>query len=171
MSKIESAGRYPATVTAANFGETENGTPYLYLALAIESGASISAWLYLTEKALEGTTKTLRDAFGFDGNFETACDQVVGKKCSITVESEEYNGKESLKVKWINALRVVNPIKDQSTFLKTLTLKAARIPAKASPGAAPTRAPQAAPVGNRAVGQAKPQPTAGSGNVDEDVPF
>ena len=160
------------TVQSAEFGESENtGTPFLNLYLVDADNNGIGAWLYLSEKALQYSLKTLRDAFGFDGNFETAVEQVTGKECSITCEMEpDQNGNDKLRVKWINAPRNSAPINDQASFLKTLSAKAARIPAKAPAAAAPTRTPPAAkaPVAQRPATKPIPPKTEG---IDEDVPF
>ena len=145
MAKIEIPGRHMVTVQSAEFGESEKGTPFLNLYLVDADSNGIGAWLYLSEKALQYSLKTLRDAFAFDGNFETAIEQVTGKECSITCEMEpDQNGNDKLRVKWINAPRQPAPINDQVSFLKTLSAKAARIPAKAPAAAAPTRTPPAA---------------------------
>lgn len=140
MPKIENPGRYAATVTSAEFGESNNGTPFLALSFSTEEGGAITGWLYLSEKALPNSVKTLRDAFLFDGDFETVIDQVTGKPCSITVETEEYDGKERLRVRWINGPRTSKAIDNQGEFLKALSAKAARIPKQvAKAGTAHTR--------------------------------
>lgn len=131
MATIQNPDRYPVTVKSAEFGETKTGTPYLALEFITTESNTITGWLYLSEKALGNSLKTLRDAFNFDGKFETVIDQVLAKPCSITVELEEYEGKERLKVKWINAARSSKPIDNQAAFLKALSAKAARIPAGA----------------------------------------
>lgn len=162
MPKIENPGRYMVTVQSAEFGESENtGTPFLNLYLVDENKTGIGAWLYLSEKALPNTIKTLRDAFGFDGDFETAVAQVTGKPCQITCEMEDNGrGEDRLKVKWINAPRRSAPINDQGSFLKSLTAKAARIPAAApKAGSAPVKVPSTA----------KPAPKKETN--EEDVPF
>lgn len=128
MSKLENPGKYPAIVTATEFGESSNGTPFLKLSFSTDQGP-IDGWLYLSEKALPNTVRTLRDAFEFGGDFEKI-EAINGKPCSITVEAEEYEGKERLKVKWINSPRSSKPIDNQASFLKALSAKAARIPAK-----------------------------------------
>lgn len=142
MPKIETPGRYAVTVTSAEFGESNTGTPYLNLALNTEDGAYIGAWLYLSEKALPNSVKTLRDAFDFNGDFETLLEQVNGKPCSITVETEQYEGKDRLRVRWINAPRSSKPIDNQASFLKALSAKAARIPKEAPKAAAIRPAPK-----------------------------
>ena len=147
MPKIENPGRYMVTVQSAEFGESENtGTPFLNLYLVDENKNGIGAWLYLSEKALPNTIKTLTDAFGFNGDFETAVEQITGKLCQITCEMEDDGkGNDRLKVKWINAPRRSAPISDQGSFLKSLTAKAARLPKPApKAGQAPTKAPSTA---------------------------
>lgn len=144
MPKIENPGRYPATVTSAEFGESGTGTPYFNLFFNTESG-SIGAWLYLSDKALPYTIKTLREAFNFDGDFDTAVEQVKGKQCSITTDIEDDDkGVEKMRVKFINAHREVKPIANQDSFLKALSAKAARIP-KAAPKAGTAPAVKANP--------------------------
>ena len=127
MPMIETPGRYAATVIDAHFGQShKNGTPHLELSLETEQGERISAWLYLSPKAFENTTRRLREAFGFNGDYETAVRQVRGKPCSITVEEEETeDGKRRLRVAWVNAPRVVKPVED--SFLAQLTAKARKL--------------------------------------------
>lgn len=161
MPLLDKPGRHAATATAPELGQSEQGSPYIQISFETAEG-SITGWLYLTEKALERTIETLRKVFEFDGNFETVCDQINGKQCSIVCELEEYQGKERLKVKWINAERASAPINDQAAFLKSLTAKAARIPVKTTPAAAPTL-PKPVAVPPRAVPAVK-KPTV-------DVPF
>lgn len=149
MTTINTVGRHSAIVQASEFGESGTGTPYLRIDFAGDGEASegsISAWLYLSEKALPNTVRTLRDAFGFDGDFETVSEQIADKPCSLTCESERYEDKDRVKVKWINAPRTSRPIADQSSFLKTLSAKAARIPKEAPKAPAPTRTPPPARV-------------------------
>lgn len=145
MPTIENPGRYSATVSSAEFGESQNGTPFLALSFNTDQGESITGWLYLSEKALPGSLRTLRDAFEFDNDFDTVLEQVNNKPCSITVELEEYEGKERLKVKWINAPRTSKPIDNQGDFLKALSAKAARIPREAPKTAPAKTAPATRP--------------------------
>lgn len=148
MPKIETSGRYAATVTSAEFGESNNGTPYVALAFLTEEGLSITGWLYFSDKAIPGTTRTVRDAFGLElaelakecETLEALVAHFVGKPCSITVDPEEYEGKERMRVKWINAPSSSKPIDNQGEFLKALSAKASRIPKEApKAGAAPIR--------------------------------
>jgi len=162
MPTITEAGDYTATVTKAEFGESKNGTPFI--ALNFKTGDdTITGWLYLSDAALPHSLKALKDAFHFDGNFETCADQVNGKPCRIVVELDTYEGKEKAKVKFINHIDggyKPAPIANAQSFLKALTAKAARLPG--APVSAP-RAPLAKPAPKA---PAKPAKT-----EDEDAPF
>ncbi len=144
MPLINTTGRHEVTVKSATFGESNKGTPFLELCFENHDGDNISGWLYLSESALKNSVKTLRETFHFDNNFETLPVQVEGKKCAIVIEEEEYDGKPRLKVKWINPIRSVTPIKDGDNFLKSLTAAAARLPVEAR-ATVRTTAPKAAP--------------------------
>ena len=115
------------------------GTPYLQLSLETEDGEYTTAWLYLSEKAFENTTNRLKDAFGFDGDFETAVQQVRGKPCSITVEEDEDDrGKMRLRVAWVNPPRETKPVADG--FLAKLSAKALAM-GLAAPSVKPAKEP------------------------------
>lgn len=145
MPLLNTPGRHAASVTAVEFGESNSGTPFLRLDFNTTDG-SIAGWLYLSDKALPGTVRTLRQAFDFNGDFESAKEQIAGKECSIVVEAEEYDGKERLKVKWVNSPRSTKPIEGGADFLKQLSAKASRVPKDAPKAAAPAKpAPKPAP--------------------------
>lgn len=107
-----------------------------------DDGDTITGWLYLSDKALPYSVKALKDAFDFDGNFETLPDQVNQKGCRIVVELEEYEGKERAKVKYINNINggyKARALEGGSEFLKQLSEKAKRLPVPAAK--APAKAP------------------------------
>jgi hypothetical protein len=99
---LQNAGRYPATVTKAELGESPTtGTEFLQLTFETDEGF-ISRRLYMSEKAFPYSLKNLTEVFAFDGDF-TNLDQLIGKHCSITVDNEiDDSGKDRLAVKWIN---------------------------------------------------------------------
>ena len=164
MPRLETPGRHAAKATAAEFGQSEKGTPFIQISFETVEG-SITGWLYLSEKALPGSLRTLRQAFGFDGNFETAADQIVGKDCSIVCEVENFEGADRLKVKWINSPSSTVPLDNKDDFLKSLTAKAARIPKEApKAGHAPTKAAPAPKVQPKTNQQ-------GTDEIDPDNPF
>jgi len=127
---IIKAGVHRARVFSAEMGESKNGTPFVAMLFEKddENGAiqSITGFLYFSAKSEEFSVKTLGDAFGFDGNFETIDTQLQGKECLITVVEESYEGKVRLKVKWINNVsrRVEPPAK---STLARLSASARRI--------------------------------------------
>src|SRR5436190_23458900 len=90
MPLINTTGRHDVTTKQGSFGESKNGTPFFELLFADDSGATINGWLYLSEAAFENSVKTLRETFGFNGDFETLPAQVSNKRCAITVEEEIY---------------------------------------------------------------------------------
>ena len=167
MPLITKPGRYTATVESAELGQSEKGTPFLALLCKTEQGEELTAYLYLSDAAFERTTKTLREVFGVDNNFETVVAQVTGKECSIVVEAEEYEGKTRMKVKWVNSVSgsSAKPLDNAASLLAQLSAKAKRIPA-AAPAATRTAAPAVRPAPS-----AKPAPAPKPAAVDEDVPF
>lgn len=168
MGYIQDAGRYTVTVKDVDFGESkEKKTPFLGIAFETDGGDGIEANLYFgdvkstkdNKTSTERVVNMLRTVFGFDDNFETIHGQLVGKRCSITVELEEHNGKEYARVKWINAERSRQPIADEKNFLAQLSAKAARIARPAGLPPPQKYTPPPAP------------PAEAQGNTDEDVPF
>jgi hypothetical protein len=152
-------GKHVATVTAAALSESSKGTPCVQIEFDA-NGDTATAWLYLSDAAFERAVKTLRDAFGFDDDFETLADQLVGKQCQIVVEEEaDDKGVLRPRVKWINSLRSApRPLSNAEVLTAKLSAKASRIVREV--GAA-TRAPAPA---------AKPGVRAPAVNADE-VPF
>lgn len=141
MSLINTTGTHEVTVKSATFGESKTGTPFLELGFEAANGDTINGWLYLSTAAFENSVRRLREAFGFDNNFDTIEGQVVGKKCNVVTEFETYEGKERIKVKFINALRVVTPLSGGTTAISRFSAMAARV-ANEAPKAA-TKAPKA----------------------------
>jgi len=130
-------GKHVATVTTAALSESSKGTPCIQIEFE-SAGETSTAWLYLSDKAFENSVKTLRDAFGFDDDFETLEAQLIGRKCQVVVE-EEADDKGNLKprVKWINSLRSTpRPLSNAEELKAKLTAKAARLlrDVKAAPG-------------------------------------
>lgn len=168
MPIISQPGRYAATVKSAAFGESEKGTTFLQLDFAADNGDTISGWLYLSEAAFERSVKTLRETFAFNDDFNTAVDQVSGKRCSIVIDIENFEGKDRAKVKWINPEHSEpKPLSNAVATLAALSAKAARI-AKPAPKA-PNTAPRSTPPPPCAT--PAPRPPASQGNVDENEPF
>lgn len=166
MPLIQTAGRHDVTTSNTQFGESDNGKPFIQITYTTAAGEVITGWNYLTDDAFEKTVKTMRECFGFDGKFATLAEQVDGKPCSIVVETDNYNGKERLKVKWTNpigggGMKPAKPMSNIETRMAELSAKAARIPAAAPKAAAPRPA------------AARPAPVkaAAAEPADETAPF
>jgi len=121
-------GKHHATVTAAALSESSKGTPCVQIEFDA-NGETATAWLYLSDAAFERAVKTLRDAFGFDDDFETLADQLVGKECQIVVEEEaDDKGVLRPRIKWINSLRSApRPLSNAEVLTAKLSAKASRI--------------------------------------------
>ena len=168
MPLIKESGRYTATAKTVDLGQSaEKGTPYVSILFETEQGEDLTAFLYLSDAALERTVRTLREVFGFNDDFGTVKEQVTGKQASIVVEAEEYEGKSRMKVKWINTVGGGSgkPLENASTLLAQLSAKAKRIPA-AAPAATRTAAPTARPAP-----AAKPAPAPKPAAVGDGDPF
>ena len=165
MPLIKESGRYTATAKTVDLGQSaEKGTPYVSILFENEQGEDLTAFLYLSDAALERTVRTLREVFGFNDDFGTVKEQVTGKQASIVVEAEEFEGKTRMKVKWVNAVGGVSgkPLENAVSLLAQLSARAKRIPA-----AAPTAA-RTAPVAAR---PARPAPAPKAAVPEDDVPF
>jgi hypothetical protein len=70
------------------------------------SGTTLYADLWLSDKALDNTVKTLREAMGWTELdpyvFVDNHDTLTGIEVDLAVDWEEYNGKRELKVKFVN---------------------------------------------------------------------
>lgn len=104
MRQISIPGRYNTKVELAEIRQSEaTGAYYLYMEFATDDGKCASKRLYLSEKALEYSVKSLNEAFDFDEDFSSVGTQLVGAECRITVaESETENGGKYLEVRFIN---------------------------------------------------------------------
>ena len=105
---------YSATITGHGFAESKNThTPSIKFALKatydLDAQQPVDktfyADLWLSDKAIENTCKTLRD-IGFNSdNMQDLNDSgvMVGVEVEITTEDDEYNGQVREKVKFMNA--------------------------------------------------------------------
>lgn len=108
-------GRHQCKGLAPNngwFGEAgQNKTPYIRIPFIITEGPCeghedvYQAWL--GTNSFERSIKNLAEVFGWDGDLERLSRAVnngpfVDKPFSIVVESEDYQGKQVLKIKWLN---------------------------------------------------------------------
>jgi hypothetical protein len=96
----------PDGETFAQFGETKNGNPQVVVNFEIldgpEAGRRIAWFGYFTEKTAQRTVESLRYC-GFKGNdLSAAVTQPLDQEVQIVIDHEEYNGKTSAKVQWVN---------------------------------------------------------------------
>lgn len=90
----------------AQFGETKNHNPQVVLNFEIIEGDYAGrrvAWFgYFTEKTSQRTVEALRYC-GFTGDdLAAAVYMPLDQEVQIVIEHEEYNGKWSAKVAWVN---------------------------------------------------------------------
>lgn len=90
----------------AQFGETKNGNPQVVVNFEIlegeQKGRRISWFGYFTDKTTQRTVESLRYC-GFTGNDLAAATYMpLDQEVQIVIDHEEYNGKWSAKVQWVN---------------------------------------------------------------------
>ena len=113
MSQTLKPGTHKCVVTKAINGwfcQSASGTDGIRIPLEITEGpcegvlVDYIAWL--SHAALPGSMKTLAKALGFNGDLRTLTDinnsPLVGKFAEIVCQEEEYKGKVSVKVKFLN---------------------------------------------------------------------
>lgn len=102
------AGKYRATLSGRWRGETKKGTAYLALSWKLESGETVTQWLYLTAAARCITERALKVLGMTESDFQepkaydwetTFIPHPPERIAIITIAEEEYNGKLALKVK------------------------------------------------------------------------
>lgn len=105
------AGKYTAKAVSAGLSQTKSGSAQAYIKFEVtETGeANHITWFgSMTEKSIDRTVKALVTA-GFNGNdfgdLEKKFNEVFQPKAvQLTLAEEEFNGKTSLKVKWVNPI-------------------------------------------------------------------
>jgi hypothetical protein len=122
MPLIKSVGTFKCIVQTPKtgwFDQTSKGTKYIKIVCQVddpashEHGNSIVWNGYLSIKAIDGTEKQLVKAFGDDWTWAKI--PFSGMQCEVVTEEEEYNGKKSIKAKYINAPgKSANPQSERS---------------------------------------------------------
>jgi hypothetical protein len=100
--------RYAAEVVAADLiTSSRTGTEGIELRFDTEEGSTTHV-LWLTERNRENVWRALA-ALGIQdaSRFHPVRDmeQLIGARCTLTMGNEEYRGKTSVRVQWINPLR------------------------------------------------------------------
>jgi hypothetical protein len=93
-------GVHHATVIGAAMKRNHNGK--LHLALECDTGTRIiNHEMYCsTPAAAANTAKQIKNAFGIESFKDVP--KIVGQKCGLRVEHEEYNGRMQAKVRYVN---------------------------------------------------------------------
>ena len=97
------------TVARCALSANEDGTKVSLGVIFDVDGDQVWGRIHFTEKSMELARKSLK-SIGFDPDahaldeFQRDPKLCVGNKAEIVIEDHEYNGKTSLRVKWINAL-------------------------------------------------------------------
>ena len=93
-------GNHPATITGAAIVRNHNGKLNVELDCDL-NGRRIQHNMYMTTPAGQANTaKQLKNAFGIESFKDVA--NIVGQSCTLRMENEEYNGRISLKVAYVN---------------------------------------------------------------------
>jgi hypothetical protein len=122
MPLLKSVGTFKCIVKTPQtgwFDVSSKGTNFIKLVCQVddptshEHGNSIVWNGYLSPKAIDGTEKQLVKAFGNDWTWSKI--PFSGMQCEVVTEEEEYNGKKSIKAKYINAPgKSTNPQSERS---------------------------------------------------------
>jgi len=115
MSKtyLNTVGSFECVVDPPDAGwiaeSKEKQTPYVRIPIRVTEGpckghiAVVNLWL--SNGAFDNTIKRMAEVFQFDGDLAAlhlGKQTLAGKPCNIETEMETYEGKDRLKVKWLN---------------------------------------------------------------------
>jgi hypothetical protein len=93
-------GNHPAVVLDARMTRNHNGKLNVELDLKI-GNRRLQHNLYCTSEAgTANTAKQLKNAFGVTSFKDVG--KIAGQQCSVRIEEEEYNGKVSPKIRYVN---------------------------------------------------------------------
>lgn len=165
MGVIQKIGSQIVHISAHALGKSKTGTPHIAVLFEDDAGDRITWYGYLTDKAIERTVESLQ-VLGWNpaasgGDIETlnGTDLLVGNQAEIVVEMEEYEGKPSPKVRWVNrpggGLQKMDGA-EAATFASSLRQKIMSA-AKPMPSVKP--------------GPARPVAPVGAGAPEDDLPF
>ena len=166
MTAINTPGTYVLTAQDVNWTESSKGTPCLSINGVAEDGQHITAYVYFSDESFKRSFETMEKCFGVGYPMEEWPDKIKGQQYRAVVENDPYDGKDKMKVKWLNPLSFVPPKpKDEGGMFRKLNALARAHGAKASspaPRPTTTSTPAQTP---------KPAPAPQAPVNDDDVPF
>lgn len=164
MTSLIPEGRYLARAIASTIGVTKNALPYVKITLLIDDLQREIDWYgYDSPKSAERVSQDLR-TLGYQGNDiegdlreldQERVGEFLPSQVSIVVEHEEFKGRVSARVRWINPPRPAAPPAGSNLFTH---MRAALLAHPAAPAGPPAKA---AP-------KPRPEPAAAE---DDDIPF
>lgn len=125
------AGTYVAKVASKVISLTKKGDPQVVVTFNIKDKGSVTYFGYFSDKALPYTIKNLI-TLGLKGN-NPAGEIEIGKEVELVVDFETYEGKDRLKVKYINSLdasKNVKAIPQDMALAKLAALEGAVVAAR-----------------------------------------
>jgi hypothetical protein len=101
---IQSPGRYRATMREIRIGKSKGGAVQAEIVYDTPLGA-ITGWHYLTRNTGERNTRQCESfvELGWDGESLIGLSDLAGEECQIKVAEEEYQGKKSMRVQFVDA--------------------------------------------------------------------
>lgn len=93
-------GNHPATITGAKMARNRNGKLHVELDCDLGNRRIQHQMFCTSEAGTANTARQLKNAFGVSSFKEL--DSIVGQSCSLRIEDEEYNGRTSAKVRYVN---------------------------------------------------------------------
>lgn len=115
---IDKPGKYICTVKEPGNGwldqkvklDGKMGSPFIRIPCIVDMPDSDqdrheSVWYgYLSESSRERTEETLKQVFGWDGNWdnESSLDSFIGRKVRLQCDESEWQGKKQVKARWLN---------------------------------------------------------------------
>lgn len=112
---LKTAGRFDGVAFKPDGGwffQANSGTWGLKIGLKVTDDVSeegkCTEWVgWLSDKAMPRTIKVLNEVFNFNGDLNALQDGKIDfadRPCSFTTEKETKDGKEYLRVKWLNPI-------------------------------------------------------------------
>lgn len=109
-------------------------------------GQVITGYHYLTEATMDRTLNALSEAFEFKGEFTRLRKEpelIAGKQCRIVTKEEEFEGKTSIKVQWLNSVNRIAGINIDEADKMAEALEARSKAVLAASGSKPESKPDA----------------------------